>query len=151
MPQQGHPAGAGYITTALTTGRRSILQFFRTPQLLMMGTIQGPLFLLMFRYVFGGAIPVNVPGGYVSFLMPGIIGQTAAFGSFGTAIALEPFGDRAGIASALLGFLQLGCAAIGTALVGAIPLGAAAAYGVITAAGTTLAVLTFLPVVRRRR
>lgn len=69
----------------------------------------------------------------------------------GTAIALEPFGDRAGIASALLGFLQLGCAAIGTALVGAIPLGAAAAYGVITAAGTTLAALTFLPVLRRRR
>src|ERR1700733_5668182 len=42
----------------------------------------------MFRYVFGGAIHVNVPGGYVSFLMPGIIGQTAAFACFGTAIAL---------------------------------------------------------------
>jgi ABC-2 type transport system permease protein/oleandomycin transport system permease protein len=46
------------------------------------------MFVLMFRYVFGGAIPVNVPGGYVNFLMPGIIGQTAAFATFGTAIAL---------------------------------------------------------------
>src|SRR4029077_13907941 len=42
---------------------------------------------LMFRYVFGGAIHVNVPGGYVSFLMPGIIGQTAAFARFGTRLA----------------------------------------------------------------
>jgi ABC-2 type transport system permease protein/oleandomycin transport system permease protein len=47
------------------------------------------MFVLMFRYVFGGAIPVQgIKGGYVSFLMPGIIGQTAAFATFGTAIAL---------------------------------------------------------------
>jgi MFS transporter, DHA1 family, multidrug resistance protein len=69
----------------------------------------------------------------------------------GTAIALEPFGDRAGIASALLGFLQMGCAAVGTALVGAMPFSAIAAYSVITAGGTTLAALTFLPVLRARR
>ncbi|HEY1616156.1 MAG TPA: ABC transporter permease, partial [Streptosporangiaceae bacterium] len=50
--------------------------------------IQPVMFVLMFRYVFGGAIPVHVPGGYVNFLMPGIIGQTAAFATFGTAIAL---------------------------------------------------------------
>ena len=46
------------------------------------------MFVLMFRYVFGGAIQVQVTGGYVNFLMPGIIGQTAAFATFGTAIAL---------------------------------------------------------------
>jgi ABC-2 type transport system permease protein/oleandomycin transport system permease protein len=46
------------------------------------------MFVLLFRYVFGGAIPVNTPGGYVNFLMPGIIAQTAAFACFGTAIAL---------------------------------------------------------------
>jgi len=45
--------------------------------------------VLMFRYVFGGAIHVpGIKGGYVNFLMPGIIGQTAAFATFGTAIAL---------------------------------------------------------------
>jgi len=68
-----HPAGANYLTTALTTGRRSILQFFRTPQLLMMGTIQGPLFLLMFRYVFGGAISTNGRLSYVDWLIPGFL------------------------------------------------------------------------------
>src|SRR5215470_17907089 len=46
------------------------------------------IFVLMFRFVFGGAIPVSNRGGYVQFLLPGIIGQTAAFASFGTAIAL---------------------------------------------------------------
>jgi len=50
--------------------------------------IQPVMFVLLFRYVFGGAIPVSTPGGYVNFLMPGIIAQTAAFASFATAIAL---------------------------------------------------------------
>jgi ABC transporter DrrB family efflux protein len=51
--------------------------------------IQPVMFVLLFRYVFGGAISVpNVPGGYVDFLLPGILGQTAAFATFGTAIAL---------------------------------------------------------------
>lgn len=66
-------AGAGFVTTALTTGKRSILQFFRTPQLVMMGTIQGPLFLLMFRYVFGGAISTRGPISYVDWLIPGFL------------------------------------------------------------------------------
>jgi ABC transporter DrrB family efflux protein len=65
--------GASFVTAALATGRRTLLQFFRTPQLLMMGTIQGALFLFMFRYVFGGAI--NTRGGlsYVDFLVPGFL------------------------------------------------------------------------------
>ena len=68
-----HAAGAGFATTATTTSRRTILQFFRTPQVLFMGSIQGALFLFMFRYVFGGAIN---PGGsldYVNFLVPGFL------------------------------------------------------------------------------
>jgi ABC-2 type transport system permease protein len=46
------------------------------------------MFVLLFRYVFGGAIATGAPGGYVDFLLPGVIGQTAAFTSFGTAISL---------------------------------------------------------------
>jgi ABC transporter DrrB family efflux protein len=67
--------GAGFVTAALTTSRRSILQFFRTPQVLMMGSIQGALFLFMFRYVFGGAIERSLPSGltYVDFLVPGFL------------------------------------------------------------------------------
>jgi MFS transporter, DHA1 family, multidrug resistance protein len=66
----------------------------------------------------------------------------------GTAITLEPFGDRAGIASALLGFLQMTCAAVGTAIVGALPVGAATAYAWVVFGGTVLAAAAFLPVLR---
>ena len=72
----------------LTITRRNLLVWMRVPAYIVFTVIQPVMFVLMFRYVFGGAIPVNVPGGYVNYLMPGIIGQTAAFASFGTAIAL---------------------------------------------------------------
>jgi ABC-2 type transport system permease protein len=64
--------GADFVTAALQSAKRTVLQFFRTPQLLMLGTIQGALFLFMFRYIFGGAIN---PGGldYVDFLVPGFL------------------------------------------------------------------------------
>lgn len=61
---------------------------FRVPALIFFTLVQPVIFVLMFRYVFGGAIAVDVPGGYVNFLLPGIIAQTAAFATFGTAIAL---------------------------------------------------------------
>jgi ABC transporter DrrB family efflux protein len=76
------------VSDTLTITRRNLIVWMRVPAYLVFTVIQPVMFVLMFRYVFGGAIPVKVPGGYVSFLMPGIIGQTAAFGSFGTAIAL---------------------------------------------------------------
>ena len=62
--------------------------WMRVPAYMMFTIVQPVMFVLLFRYVFGGAIPVQVEGGYVNFLMPGIIGQTAAFATFGTAIAL---------------------------------------------------------------
>ena len=65
--------GADFVTTALTTARRTVLQFFRTPQLLVQGTIQGPLFLLMFRYVFGGAISTRGAVDYPNVLVPGFL------------------------------------------------------------------------------
>lgn len=66
----------------------------------------------------------------------------------GTAIALEPFGDRAGIASALLGFLQMACAAIGTALIGALSVGPSTAFVWVVLGGMTLAAAVFFPVLR---
>jgi ABC-2 type transport system permease protein/oleandomycin transport system permease protein len=67
---------------------RNLVGLARTPQLLVFSTIQPVIFVLMFRYVFGGAI--KIPGGipYVDFLMPGIFVQTVVFGSMGTAIGL---------------------------------------------------------------
>jgi ABC transporter DrrB family efflux protein len=74
------------VTDTLTITRRNLLVWMRVPAYLMFTVIQPVMFVLLFRYVFGGAI--HAPGGYVNFLMPGIIGQSAAFATFGTAIAL---------------------------------------------------------------
>jgi ABC-2 type transport system permease protein/oleandomycin transport system permease protein len=93
MPGAPTAPGAGIrfrwaVTDTLTITRRNLLVWMRVPAYLVFTVIQPVIFVLMFRYVFGGAIPVNVPGGYVNFLIPGIVAQTAAFASFGTAIAL---------------------------------------------------------------
>jgi ABC transporter DrrB family efflux protein len=69
-------AGAAFITAALQSARRTVIQFFRTPQLLMMGTVQGALFLFMFRYIFGGAIDTGSNAEYVDFLVPGFLVTT---------------------------------------------------------------------------
>ena len=91
----GAPAAPGLparfrwaVSDTLTITRRNLMVWMRVPAYLVFTVIQPVMFVLMFRYVFGGAIPVSVRGGYVNFLMPGIIGQTAAFATFGTAIAL---------------------------------------------------------------
>jgi ABC-2 type transport system permease protein/oleandomycin transport system permease protein len=76
------------VSDTLAITRRNLLVWLRVPAYIVFTVIQPVMFVLMFRYVFGGAIPVRVSGGYVNFLMPGIIGQTAAFATFGTAIAL---------------------------------------------------------------
>jgi ABC transporter DrrB family efflux protein len=76
------------VSDTLTISKRNLLVWARVPAYIVFTVIQPVMFVLMFRYVFGGAIPVQVKGGYVNFLMPGILGQTAAFASFGTAISL---------------------------------------------------------------
>jgi DHA1 family bicyclomycin/chloramphenicol resistance-like MFS transporter len=68
----------------------------------------------------------------------------------GTAIALHPFGKQAGLASALLGFLQMGCAAIGASIASVLPLQPLASLAVILTAGSALALLVFLPVALRQ-
>ncbi len=76
------------LNDSLTIAWRNIVGFRRVPQVLVFSTIQPIIFVLMFRYVFGGAIS---PGGgvpYVDFLMPGIFVQTITFGSMQTGIGL---------------------------------------------------------------
>jgi ABC-2 type transport system permease protein/oleandomycin transport system permease protein len=80
--------GRWAVSDTLTITQRNLLVWMRTPAYIAFTIIQPVIFVLLFRYVFGGAIPVDVPGGYVNFLIPGIIAQTAAFATFGTAIAL---------------------------------------------------------------
>src|SRR5215475_6387360 len=72
----------------LVLAKRSLLRVRRQPDLLVGYTVQPIMFVLLFLYVFGGAI--EVPGiDYVNFLMPGIIVQSMAFGGFVTALGLS--------------------------------------------------------------
>ena len=76
------------VTDALAVAWRNLIAYRRVPQLLVFSTIQPVIFVLMFRYVFGGAI--RVPGvSYVDFLMPGIFVQTVTFGAIAAAIGLS--------------------------------------------------------------
>ena len=69
--------------------KRNLLVWARVPAYVVFTVVQPTIFTLLFRYVFGGAIPTAAfPGGYVDYLLPGIIGQTAAFATFATAISL---------------------------------------------------------------
>ena len=69
--------------------RRNLMYFVREPQLLVFATIQPVMFLLLFTYVFGGAIRFATGGDYISFLLPGIIVQSIMFASTNTTIGLS--------------------------------------------------------------
>ncbi len=68
--------------------KRQLLQLARVPEVLIFSTIQPVMFVLLFRYVFGGSIETGQPGGYVQLLMPGIFVQTVAFTLAATASGL---------------------------------------------------------------
>ena len=76
------------VSDTLVLARRNLLRIPRQPDLLLAFTVQPIMFVLLFVYVFGGAI--STPGyDYVDFLMPGIITQSIAFGGFVTAVGLN--------------------------------------------------------------
>jgi ABC transporter DrrB family efflux protein len=68
--------------------RRGLLHMRRQPEMLADATIQPIMFVLLFAFVFGGAIHVPGGGSYREFLMGGIFAQTIVFGAFGVAISL---------------------------------------------------------------
>ncbi len=80
--------GAGLASSTFVVARRALLRFVRTPQLVVLGTMQMVVFLLIFRYVFGGAIGVGGGLSYVDFLVPGFIATGVLFMGTGTAIAV---------------------------------------------------------------
>jgi ABC transporter DrrB family efflux protein len=80
-------AFANAISDTLVLARRSLLRIPRQPDLLVGFTVQPIMFVLLFVYVFGGAI--QTPGyDYVDFLIPGILVQSMAFGGFVTALGI---------------------------------------------------------------
>ncbi|MDP9243003.1 MAG: ABC transporter permease [Actinomycetota bacterium] len=78
----------GAVRDTFAVAQRNLIAYRRVPQLLVFSTIQPVIFVLMFRYVFGGAIsvPGHIP--YVDYLMPGVFVQTVVFGSLAAAIGL---------------------------------------------------------------
>ena len=72
--------------------RRNLLRIVRLPQLLLFATVQPVMFLILFNYVFGGAVGRSIPaaagGQYLNWLLPGLLLQVAAFGSTQTSMGL---------------------------------------------------------------
>ena len=76
------------VSDTLVIAERNLVRLPRAPDLLLAFTVQPIMFVLLFRYVFGGAIDTDgIP--YVEFLIPGIIVQNIAFGGFVTALGLN--------------------------------------------------------------
>jgi len=85
-PDQGNQLSWA-VADIITMAKRNILAVLRTPEALFFTTLQPIMFVLLFTYVFGGAI--HVPGGhYIDFLMPGIFVQTVIFGAMASASGL---------------------------------------------------------------
>ncbi|HVM66644.1 MAG TPA: ABC transporter permease [Acidimicrobiales bacterium] len=86
-PADRHTKAMWTVLDSLAVARRNVIAMFRTPQILVFSTIQPILFVLMFRYVFGGAI--HIPGvSYVDYLMAGVFVQTVTFGAVQTGVGL---------------------------------------------------------------
>ncbi|SNQ45563.1 Transport permease protein [Frankia canadensis] len=97
----GAPAGGGVelvparrgrlawvVIDAWIMARRNLVQTWRIPELLVFSMIQPVMFVLLFTYVFGGAIDVGPGRKYVDYMMPGVFMQTVVFGAMITGIGL---------------------------------------------------------------
>ena len=82
-PERGATAAA----TAATVAGRTLRKFVRTPQLIVVGALTSAMFLLIFRYVFGGAIDTGAVS-YVDFLIPGLAAAGALFSGMGAAVGV---------------------------------------------------------------
>lgn len=77
--------GAHYLVASRQVATRTLKKFVRTPALIVAGTAQGALFLLIFRYVFGGAVAHTGSLSYVDFLVPGFVVTGVLFQGMGAA------------------------------------------------------------------
>ena len=75
--------------TALVLAKRSLIKIWRTPEALIDVTLQPIIFLLLFTYIFGGAIAGGSQHDYLQFLLPGILAQTIAMGGVAIGVNLN--------------------------------------------------------------
>ena len=85
VPRAAASTGAGLWVSSLVVAGRMVRKFARTPQLIVFTTIQSALFLLMFRFAFGGAIGTGGSVSYVNFMVPGFIASTVVWAGMGAA------------------------------------------------------------------
>ena len=144
--------GASAAVAAGQVALRTLKKFVRTPALIIAGTAQGVLFLLIFRYVFGGAVAHTGSLSYVDFLVPGFVVTGVLFQGMGAASGVADdcqgglfdrlrslpirmvsiITGRVGADSTLVAWGVLVMTAVGFAVgfrVGGSPLGAVAALG----------------------
>lgn len=87
-PERAEIRRTNILEQALTITRRNLIHIRRMPEMLLDVTLQPVMFVMLFAYVFGGAIATNAPAGYKEWLLGGIMGQTIAFASFIVAVGL---------------------------------------------------------------
>jgi len=88
-PEERDSARGTFLSDTWVIARRGLIHMRRQPEALSDATIQPVMFVLLFAFVFGGAISVPGGGSYKEFLMGGIFAQTIVFGCFGVALALS--------------------------------------------------------------
>ena len=77
-----------FVRDTLLIAPRHLLRTWRVPQIIVFSAIMPVVFVLLFRYVFGGAIRVPGYADYVDYLIPGIVVQTVLFGGSSTAVGM---------------------------------------------------------------
>ena len=88
LSNQARPTRPGGVTTSLTFGWRALLKIRYIPEQLMDVTAFPIMFLLMFTYLFGGAIAGSTSE-YLHFLLPGILVQTVVMITMYTGLELN--------------------------------------------------------------
>lgn len=85
--------GAGVRAATSEVAARTLRKYVRTPQLLVTGVVSGAIFIVLFRYIFGGAIDFgSIP--YVDFLIPGMVLTSVLITGTGTAIGVAEDADQ---------------------------------------------------------
>src|SRR5215467_1421862 len=88
LPRAAVNTGAGLWSSSLAVAGRMVRKFARTPQLIVFTTLQSAVFLLMFRFAFGGAISTGGPVSYVNFMVPGFITTSILWAGMGAAVGV---------------------------------------------------------------
>src|SRR3954447_7907138 len=84
----GSRGALSFFSDTLLLTRRNLVLTIRTPELVIFAAVMPIMFVLLFRYVFGGSIHVPGYDNYVDYLLPGIIVQTALFGGSSSAVGV---------------------------------------------------------------